>query len=163
LQVKKEDIIDIFKSVLIGFAIALIITCFVKQVKVVGSSMDDTLHDGQRLLVFRQAYTWGKTPEKDDIVVVNTEQFGESKKIIKRVIATEGQSFEIRGSDVYIDGEKIDEPYIKEEMLPGYDVYIEEIPEGKLFIMGDNRNNSGDSRQIGLVDEDDIYGKVIGY
>jgi signal peptidase I len=48
-------------------------------------------------------------------------------------------------------------------MLPGYDVYIEEIPEGKLFIMGDNRNNSGDSRQIGLVDEDDIYGKVIGY
>jgi signal peptidase I len=163
MDIKKEDILDILKSMLIGFIIAFIITCFVKQVKVVGSSMENTFEDGQRLLIARQAYFGKKTPQKDDIVVVNTDKFGESKKIIKRVIAVEGQSLEIKGSDVYIDGEKIDEPYIKEEMIPTGDIYIEEIPEGKLFIMGDNRNNSGDSRQIGLVDEDDIYGKVIGY
>ena len=64
---------------------------------------------------------------------------------------------------MYVDGELLKETYIKEEMNPEWDIEIEKIPEGKLFIMGDNRNNSGDSRQIGLVDEKDIYGKVIGY
>lgn len=159
----KNDIKEFLESILIGFILAFIISLVIKPVKVVGSSMENTLKDGQRLFVFRQAYLGGKDPKKDDIIVVNTDKFGDNKKIIKRVIATEGQSIRIDGSDVYIDGEKIDEPYIKEVMNPEWDINIEEIPENKLFIMGDNRNNSGDSRDIGLVDESDIYGKVIGY
>lgn len=159
----KNDIKEFLESILIGFILAFVISLVIKPVKVVGSSMENTLKDGQRLFVFRQAYMGNKDPKKDDIIVVNTDKFGDDKKIIKRVIATEGQSIRIDGSDVYIDGEKINEPYIKEVMNPEWDINIEEIPENKLFIMGDNRNNSGDSRDIGLVDESDIYGKVIGY
>lgn len=160
---KKEDVKDFIQSIILGFILAVLISLVIKPVKVVGESMENTLSNGQRLFVFRQAYFGGKTPENNDIVVVDTDKFGESKKIIKRVIAVEGQSIKIDGSNVYLDGELLEEPYIKETMNPEWDVEIDKIPEGKLFIMGDNRNNSGDSRQIGLVDEKDIYGKVIGY
>lgn len=160
---KKEDIKDFIQSILMGFLLAIAISSVIKPVKVVGESMENTLKNGQRLLIFRQAYLGDKTPQNNDIIVVDTDEFGEPRKIIKRVIATEGQSIKIEGSNVYLDGELLDEPYIKEVMNPGSDINIDKIPEGKLFIMGDNRNNSGDSRQIGLVDEKDIYGKVIGY
>lgn len=160
---KKEDIKDFVQSIIIGFILALVISLFIRPIRVVGQSMENTLNDGQRLFVFRQAYIGEKIPENNDIVVVDTDKFGQPKKIIKRVIAVEGQSIEIKGSSVYVDGELLKETYIKEEMNPEWDIEIEKIPEGKLFIMGDNRNNSGDSRQIGLVDEKDIYGKVIGY
>lgn len=160
---KKEDIKDFVQSIIIGFILALVISLFIRPIRVVGQSMENTLNDGQRLFVFRQAYIGEKIPENNDIVVVDTDKFGQPRKIIKRVIAVEGQSIEIKGSSVYVDGELLKETYIKEEMNPEWDIEIEKIPEGKLFIMGDNRNNSGDSRQIGLVDEKDIYGKVIGY
>lgn len=159
----KKDIKDFINSILIGFILAILISLVIKPVKVVGESMENTFKNGQRLFVFRQAYIWDKKPKNNDIVVVNTDKFGTSKKIIKRVVAIEGQSIKIDGSDVYIDGALLEESYIKEIMEPGENIEIEEIPKGKLFIMGDNRNNSGDSRQIGLVDESDIYGKVIGY
>lgn len=160
---KKEDIKDFMQSIIIGFILAIVISLVIKPVKVVGESMDNTLYDGQRLFVFRQAYFGKNNPKINDIVVVNTDKFGDAKKIIKRVIATEGQSIQIDGSQVYVNGELLEEPYIKEPMSEDWDINIEEIPQGKLFIMGDNRNNSGDSRQIGLVDESDVYGKVIGY
>lgn len=160
---KKEDIKEFIQSIIIGFLLALLISLFIKPVKVVGESMENTLENGQRLFVLRQAYIGTKNPKRNDIVVVNTDKFGSEKKIIKRVIATEGQSLRIDGSDVYINGKKIKEPYIKEKMNPEWDINIEKLPENKVFVMGDNRNNSGDSREIGLVDESDIYGKVIGY
>lgn len=149
------------ESIGLGVAIACVFSAFVKPIKVVGHSMDDTLHDGQRLFVFRQAYFGKDAPEYKDIIVVDTDFWGEDKKIIKRVIATEGQSIKIEGSDVYVDGKLLDEDYIKEKMNPEEDIEIKEIPKDKVFVMGDNRNNSGDSRHIGLIDESDIYGKAL--
>ena len=160
---KKEDAKEFIQSVCIGVVLALLISLFIKPVKVVGQSMENTLEDGQRLFVSRQAYIGKKEPKKDDIVVVDMDRLGTHKKIIKRVIATEGQSLKIKGSDVYINGIKIDEPYIKEKMNPEWDINIEKLPKDTVFVMGDNRNNSLDSRDIGLVYETDIYGKVIGY
>lgn len=157
----KDDAIDFLKSVLIGFIIAFLISLVFKPIKVVGESMDNTLHDGQRLFVFRQAYLLDKTPEYKDIVVVDADFFGDKKKIIKRVIATEGQSLEILNGEVYVNSKKLNESYIKEPMDTKWDMKIDSIPENKIFVMGDNRNNSGDSRQIGLIDESDIYGKVL--
>lgn len=161
MNLDKKEIVEMVESIGVGVAIACVFSAFVKPVKVIGNSMDSTLHDGQRLFVFRQAYLGKDNPEYKDIIVVDADFFGEEKKIIKRVIATEGQSLKIDGSDVYVDGKLLKEDYIKESMNPEWDIEIEEIPEDKVFIMGDNRNNSGDSRHIGLVDESDIYGKVL--
>lgn len=162
MNLDKKEITEVIESIGMGVAVACVFSAFVKPVRVVGESMDSTLHDGQRLFVFRQAYAGKKNnPEYKDIIVVEADFFGEEKKIIKRVIATEGQSLKIKGSDVYVDGELLKEDYINETMNPEWDIEIEKIPEDKLFVMGDNRNYSGDSRHIGLVDESDIYGKVI--
>lgn len=159
----KQDIKEFIQSILLGVVLAIVISLFIKPIKVVGHSMENTLSDGQRLFVFRQAYIGDKMPKQNDIVVAEVENYGEAKKIIKRVIATEGQSIKIDGSDVYVDGKKLNETYIKEVMNPEWDIDIDKIPANKIFVMGDNRNNSGDSREIGLIDKDDVYGKVIGY
>lgn len=161
MNLDKKEVVEMFESIGLGVAIACVFSAFIKPVKVVGNSMDSTLHDGQRLFVFRQAYFGKKSPEYKDIVVVDADFFGEEKKIIKRVIATEGQSLKIEGSNIYVDGKLLQEEYIKEVMEPYKDIEIKELPEDTVFIMGDNRNNSGDSRHIGLINEEDIYGKVL--
>lgn len=160
-NIEKKDMIEVVESIGLGVAIACVFSAFVKPVKVVGESMANTLYNGQRLFVFRQAYLGKECPDYKDIIVVDANMFGEEKKIIKRVIATEGQSLKIQGSNVYVDGKLLDEPYIKEVMEPYKDIEIKEIPQDKVFVMGDNRNNSGDSRHIGLIDEKDIYGKAL--
>lgn len=161
MNLDKKEVVEMVESIGLGVAIACVFSAFVKPVKVVGSSMDSTLHDGQRLFVFRQAYLGKNNPEYKDIIVVDADFFGEEKKIIKRVIATEGQSLKIEGSNVYVDGELLEEDYIKETMEPYKDIEIKELPKDTVFVMGDNRNNSGDSRHIGLINESDIYGKVL--
>lgn len=161
MNIDKKEVTEMFESIGLGVAIACVFSTFVKPVKVVGDSMNSTLQDGQRLFVLRQAYLGDKNPEYKDIIVVDADFFGEQKKIIKRVIATEGQSLKIEGSNVYVDGKLLEEDYINEIMSPEWDIEIKEIPENKVFIMGDNRNYSGDSRHIGLIDESDIYGKVL--
>lgn len=161
INLDKREMVEMVESIGLGVAIACVFSAFVKPVKVVGESMESTLHDGQRLFVFRQAYWGEKNPEYKDIIVVDTDFFGEEKKIIKRVIATEGQSLKIEGSNVYVDGKLLDEDYIKEVMKPTGDVEIKELPKDTVFVMGDNRNNSGDSRHMGLISESDIYGKAL--
>ena len=87
---------------------------------------------------------------------------GKTKSLIKRVIAVEGDSIEITNGEVFLNGEKLEENYINGSDTFG-DIIIEKIPKGKVFVMGDNRGNSLDSRdsQIGLVDTKDIKGKAI--
>lgn len=151
---------ETIEAILLGFLLAIIITLFIKPIKVIGESMDYTLYDGQRLFVNRRAYD-NKNPENKDIVVITTDAFGGKKKIIKRVIAVEGQSVKIENGLVYIDDKLLNEPYIKEPMNDLDNIYIEKIPKDNIFVMGDNRNNSTDSRHIGLIEEEDIYGKVL--
>ncbi|MBQ7345618.1 MAG: signal peptidase I [Oscillospiraceae bacterium] len=156
------DIRDVL-YVLAGFMIVYML--FFRVVVVVGPSMYDTLVDGDRLvLVSNVLYT---EPEQGDIIVASKNAFRNGECIVKRVIATEGQHVDIdfaRGI-VYVDGEALDESlYITGETTRREGMTFPlVVEEGHVFVMGDNRDDSMDSRDpaIGLIDEREILGKVV--
>lgn len=149
-------------------AVILIFTFLFKFVMVSGESMMQTFHDRDRLLMTSIGYT----PEGGDVVVVdvshNLEELGyvSNAPYIKRVIATEGQTVDLDPATwtVYVDGVALDEPYVYHcnnlPMVKGYVQYPYTVPEGHVFVMGDNRNGSSDSRMLGAIDERYILGKV---
>lgn len=163
------------------YALALMMLLFLfvfRYVSVDGESMMKTLRHEDKLIISNLFYT----PKTGDIVVINPEIHGDMEEpIIKRVIATEGQTVYIDYAnwEVYVDGVKLDEPYIdamrfEEQKHWGTDVpmngssvpkYYEEftVGEDKVFVMGDNRNNSKDSRsrEYGEMGENRILGRVI--
>jgi signal peptidase I len=114
-----------------------------------GSSMEDTLHDGDILFCSRLV----KNPKQGDIVMIYANQLNEN--IVKRVIATGGDTIEIIDNKVYVNSKVLEESYIKEEMMTS-DMSKTTLGEGQIFVMGDNRNNSLDSRrvEVGIVDVD---------
>lgn len=157
----RDDAFDwVFEIVLALVVLLLVFTFSVRTVDVFGKSMNPTLYQGEKLLINRLFYQ----PKRGDIVVV-TKPCGD-EPLIKRVIATEGQEINIDFNlgEVYVDGVKLDEPYIMEPTRRQADMtFPQTVPEGCVFVMGDNRMNSKDSRWevIGMVDERYIMGKVI--
>ena len=143
-------------------AVFVMMFTFVARIIVVsGPSMENTLWGGDLILVWGLGYT----PKQGDIVVLTQENYQEDS-IVKRVIATEGQRVDIdySANSVRVDGELLEEDYIKEQMfVPSYGEGINHVtvPEGCLFVMGDNRNQSADSRypNIGIVDTRCVIGR----
>ena len=161
-----REIFEWVMCIVIAVAVAMFIKTFIMTVaKVDGESMLDTLHDQERLIAWKLGYE----PENNDVIIFQPkESTPQNRKFfVKRVIATENQTVEINYDEnaVYVDGVKIDEPYIYEEMLDisfgSTDYWV--VPEDHVFVMGDNRNNSRDSRSdsVGFVDCDSIEGKVV--
>ncbi|MEE0763179.1 MAG: signal peptidase I [Acutalibacteraceae bacterium] len=153
---------DILRSVLISASILILIITFVFTMVIVdGRSMQHTLESGDKIIVTKMGYQ----PKDGDVIVVGKSEEGYSKPIVKRVIATEGQTLEIdfENQQVIVDGKVLDEPYISSETIEGTAEIPEVIPEGYVFVMGDNRYISMDSRykDIGLVNVDDIVGKAV--
>ena len=145
-------------------AILVVFTFFVRIVVVSGSSMFDTLADGDYLLLVNSPLC-GKL-EQGDIVVAGMERFKNGEPIVKRVIATEGQLVDIDFSagKVYVDGIELDEDYIYTltTIAEGMQFPLV-VPEGCLFVMGDNRKLSFDSRSpsIGFIDKREVLGKAV--
>lgn len=159
----KKEIIDWIKTIAISLVLAFLIVQVIKPTIVSGESMYPTLNDRDYLILNRLSYKFGEI-ERGDIIVFKTnlkQDNGKEKDLIKRVIAIPGDHLVIENSKVYINDELIDEPYIHNAYTSG-DVDIV-IPENKIFAMGDNRENSKDSRSedVGLVDENDILGEVM--
>ena len=150
-------------------AVVLVFTFVARLIGVDGPSMVPTLQNGDRLVVVSSLLYHDYKP--GDIVVARKDSFM-SDPIVKRVIAVEGQTVDIDFDTgcVYVDGELLDEPYIKEPMYrpdpfrsPEMQQTHWEVPEGSIFVMGDNRNNSTDSRddRLGPIDEGYLLGKVV--
>lgn len=146
------------------FAIALMVVLFIfvfRYVTVDGNSMMNTLQDQDKLIISNFNYT----PQTGDIVVIYIE--GQNKPYIKRVIATEGQTVKIDFEkwQVYVDGELLEEDYVlRREGDMHYAAFYNgefTVPEGQVYVMGDNRNDSTDSRVLGCLDEHNIIGRVI--
>ncbi len=156
-----KDVRD-FIFILAIFMVVYVL-CF-RQVVVVGDSMNHTLVDGDRLLLVSNLFY--RNPEPGDIVVASKDTFRDGEVIIKRVIAVEGQTIDIdfTTGNVYVDGVLLEETYIASPtMLPEGTQFPLTVEPGCVFLMGDNRMNSTDSRnpQIGQVDTREILGKVI--
>ena len=145
-------------------AVLILVFTFVARIIVVsGPSMENTLQNGDAMLVWSLGYT----PEQGDVVVLTKRSYQEDS-IVKRVVATGGQTVDIdyATGTVYVDGVALEEDYIKEQMqVPSYGDMVNHVtvPEGCLFVMGDNRNQSADSRypEIGIVDERCVIGRVV--
>ena len=164
---KKEEGRDLYEwvqaLVCSVLAVVLLFTFVVRLIGVDGHSMVPTLQDGDRLLVLNSL--WDDDYQYGDIVVLRKDTFME-EPIVKRVIATEGQTVDIdfAAGNVYVDGELLEEDYINEP------TYVEEgtefpltVPEGSIFVMGDNRNHSSDSRSsdLGTVDTRYVIGRAV--
>ena len=158
----KNELLEWTKTILISLIIALVITTFVKPTIVKNHSMSSTLEENDFLMVSRFLYRRTE-PHEGDIIVFKSPLLtasGHEKLLIKRIIALPGNELTIRDGQVYVDGELLEEAYLEDDYTAGEINMI--IPEGKLFVMGDNRGNSTDSRDqmLGLTDKSEIFGKA---
>lgn len=154
-----------------GAAAFLIRSFVVQRFFISGPSMEPTMYDGDQILVLKLAYRFG-SPDRGDVVVfdrITTDgAIVQHDDLIKRVVATEGEVVEIRGCTVIVDGRPVDEPYLEPDgpddpaercRMP--DMAPVTVPEGDLFVMGDNRSESFDSRMFGPVDSHQVVGKAV--
>lgn len=159
-MIDSGDIKEFFQSLIIAGILAFLIITFIAQSFVVdGQSMEPTLHDGERLFVNKFVYRF-HPPERYDIVVF-TPHGAPNNKFIKRVIGLPGETVYIREGVTYVDGMPLIEDFINEPMIGKFGSF--QVPNNKVFVMGDNRNHSADSRipsYVGYVDYKSISGKA---
>ena len=154
-----REIMEWVVSIIIAVALVLVIYNYVGQlVRVDGASMQPTLYTDQRVLVTKIPYWNDENIERGDIVI--TKYPGSKENFVKRIVALPGDTIRITDGILYINDTAIDEPYIKEEMYTDYPETT--IPEGYYFVMGDNRNNSKDSRSssVGALPREMIQGRA---
>jgi signal peptidase I len=157
----RQEAYDWITCVVSALVCAILIFVFVGRIiGVSGDSMKNTLLDGERIVISNLFYK----PKQGDIVVLNKYSFLD-EPIVKRVIAVEGQTVDIDfdTGEVRVDGELLHEDYIAAATHRFYDVtFPQTVPEGCVFVMGDNRNASNDSRnsELGMVDRRCIMGKA---
>ena len=156
----RELLWDTIKLILVIVVILFLMIYVVSVTQVVGSSMSPTLNDEEVLILNKFNYRLFDI-KRGDIVSLDYE---DTKYLIKRIIGLPGETIEIKDSNLYIDGKLYEEEYLSDDLVYpdfsltdlGYDV----IPEDMYLVLGDNRKNSLDSREIGLVSKDSINGKI---
>lgn len=168
----KQQWLDWIKAFVIAVLLAVVVRVFFfAPVVVEGPSMLTSLHSGDHLIVSKINYTVGD-PERFDIVVFHAT---EKKDYIKRVIGLPGDHIRYEDDQLYVNGDPVREPFLDKkknqisneeqltnnfsiEQIPGG---FEEVPENHILVLGDNRNNSTDSRMLGMISEDQVVGEAI--
>ena len=160
--VRGQNLLEWYEALIsAALVLVLIFSFFFRIIQVDGSSMVPTLVNGDKLIVWGAGYE----PQRGDVVIVDSyTSYG--KPLVKRVIAKGGDTISIdyEKGTVTVNGEVLQEDYIAEPTYLGYDVeFPYTVPEDTVFVMGDNRNQSLDSRStyVGCIDERDILGKVL--
>ncbi|MCD4673759.1 MAG: signal peptidase I [Anaerolineaceae bacterium] len=146
--------LDVVETLVLAFALYCAIDAVLAQVRVVNISMLPTYLPGEFVMVNKLAYKFGEM-ERGDIVIFH---YNESEDYVKRVIGLPGDEVEVRDGIVYISGRPMIETYLNE--VPSY-VGKWNVPEGKLFVLGDNRNQSSDSHSWGFVSVDEVVGRAV--
>ncbi len=181
-----KELLSWLMTILSALAAALLINIFfIQPHKVVGISMEPTLHDGDIGIISKLPHTFKIEPDYNDIVIIDsrvwhrhtirddivdsfTSNIVTGKLLncqnhtywIKRVIGKSGDIIEFRSGKLYRNGELLREEYLKEPAIYPFDMVIE-VPEGHIFVMGDNRNHSTDSRDIGCIPMHNVIGKLL--
>jgi len=151
-------ILEIVVIVVAAFAIALLVQAFlVKPFTIHQVSMRATLEEGDRILLNRLSYHF-RDEARGDIVVFHSP-INANEDLVKRIVAIAGDRVAISGGKLYVNGVAQDEPYLLEQDFSG-EMPETVIPAGQVFVMGDNRNNSGDSRLFGPIPTDTIIGSA---
>lgn len=154
---QKSWLRDALESILPALVIVLFINAFLAQAtRVEGQSMEPNLHPNQRLIIEKVSYRFDM-PERGDIVVLKLPG-RRSEPLIKRVIGLPGETVEIHGGQVFINGKPLKEPYLRTRTYG--DMPPRKVPEGCIFVLGDNRNASNDSRFFGPVPLENIVGRA---
>jgi len=154
---EKSQVRELLEVVVISVGIAAFLITFIVQAFFIPSrSMEPTLEPGDRILVNKFIYRF-QEPQHGDIIVFKFP-LDPKRDFIKRVIALENEKIEIKDGVVYVNDQEIEEPYLKEIFLANYGPY--QVPAGHLFMLGDNRNNSEDSRFWGALPRQNVVGKA---
>ena len=153
-----RTVVEIVVIVAAAFAIALLVQAFlVKPFTIHQVSMRPTLEDGDRILLNRLTYHF-RGPARGDIIVLHSP-ISMNEDLVKRIVGVAGDRLSVAGGKLYVNGVAQDEPYLLEQNFDG-EMPETTVPSGEVFVMGDNRNNSGDSRLFGPISTDSIIGSA---
>lgn len=161
---KKNEAWEWIKAIAIALALAFFIRSFLFAPFIVeGESMEYTLHDTEKLLVNKAIYHL-REPQRGEVIVFHAT---EKRDYIKRVIAVAGDTVEMKNDRLYVNGEEVEEAYLTEKRreaeedgrLPLTEDFSKTVPPGHIFVLGDNRQHSEDSRHIGAVPVENVVGR----
>jgi signal peptidase I len=147
---------DIITTILVALIIFAVLQLTIGSFKVYGMCMLPSIKNGDYIMVSKLSYVF-KEPQRGDIIIFHSPRDSNSD-LIKRIVGLPGETIEVTGGKVLINGEPLEEPYIAEP--PQYEYAAETLPEGMYFVLGDNRNNSADSHTGWLLPREDIVGKA---
>jgi len=148
-----RDFVETMLLIAIAF---LVVNALIGRFRIEQVSMEPNLHEGEYVIVDKVSYLF-RPPARGEVVVLK-QRIGQPD-LIKRVIGLPGETLQVSNGKVQIDGQPLDEPYMK-DLVINQDTQPVSIPPGRVFVMGDNRNNSEDSRRFGPISFDEIVGRA---